>query len=482
MSDIASRFASLSPEKRAILLQRLETKAHTEQQHPLAQDIVVGEVPLLMTQKQLLDKLSQYHLNIHYFNTTALLEIDFPIVSAYAQQTVQQLLRHHDALRLRLKREGNHWLQFITHPEPDARVQQSIPFSTIDLSTTPSEMQTQSITEHATQLQTSLNLFEGPIVRIAYFNLGPDVPGRLLFIVHHLACDALSQRILIEDFITAYKQIASGNQVKLPAKTASVKLRAEKMLLYSQSPNLQQDLKHWLSLPWSNVAPLPLDYPEHLKKPPTARFVELTLSKQETQALFAEGARAGNTRVKEHLLAALVGVFTSWMQSQSLVITMQHHGRGDTFEDLDLSRTVGWLALNPKLLLTVPTPQTQGKALLQTITQQLNTTPGITMEILQNASDNAAVIQALQALPRPSVVLDYMGQYNTPPSLHPASESIGADAQLPNIWKNDLHFLLIDIVNARLHIRWEYSSQVYRHETICTLMEQFIQTLKTLHQ
>jgi len=45
----------------------------------------------------------------------------------------------------------------------------------------------------------SLDLRDGPIVRVAHFDFGEGQTGKLLMIVHHLAMDGVSWRILLED-------------------------------------------------------------------------------------------------------------------------------------------------------------------------------------------------------------------------------------------------------------------------------------------
>jgi len=63
----------------------------------------------------------------------------------------------------------------------------------------------------AAELQASLNLAEGPLLRVALLDLG-DQPNRLLLVIHHLAVDGVSWRILLEDLQQAYQQLSQGRQ------------------------------------------------------------------------------------------------------------------------------------------------------------------------------------------------------------------------------------------------------------------------------
>ena len=72
----------------------------------------------------------------------------------------------------------------------------------------------------ASGVQRSLDLGSGPLLRGAWFRLG-QLSGRLLLVVHHLAIDGVSWRVLLEDLDTAYRQIRSGQPPALPPKTTA---------------------------------------------------------------------------------------------------------------------------------------------------------------------------------------------------------------------------------------------------------------------
>jgi hypothetical protein len=55
------------------------------------------------------------------------------------------------------------------------------------------------------------------------FDLGEERGQRLLMVIHHLAIDIVSWRIVLEDLQSAYEQAARVQQIALPAKTSSFK-------------------------------------------------------------------------------------------------------------------------------------------------------------------------------------------------------------------------------------------------------------------
>jgi len=93
------------------------------------------------------------------------------------------LLLHHDALRLRFERTSLVGSSF------PVLIQSAIYIC--GFSALAEAEQGPAIEAAATELQTSLNLSTGPLMRVALFDLGVHVPRRLLLIIHHLVVDGV---------------------------------------------------------------------------------------------------------------------------------------------------------------------------------------------------------------------------------------------------------------------------------------------------
>lgn len=477
MSDIADRLANLSAEKRALILSRLASAAGAGATNMAEQGQVTGDVPLLPRLSQFLALATAYRLDYHRFNVCALLEVA-PLDPALVEEVVRRLLLHHDALRLRIERNESGWRQFI------AAYDGTVPFTPVDLSHMAEDQQKSAIEATAAQLQTSLNVSEGPILRIALFHLGNQKPGRLLFIVHHIAADIFSMRILLEDFVTAYQQLSQNQPIRLPPKTTSVKQRTEQVIAFAQSAALREEASYWLNLPWTEAAPIPVDDPEGLQAAPRPRAVEASLGTEETLALLHSIPRGSNIQVRDVLLTALMQVFFRLAGSRTLLFAMHNHGRKPMFEGIDLSRTVGWLTVHPSVILQLPDTSSQ-EQMVQAIAEQLRRMPneGLGYELLCHLSGDAEITEKFRSLPRPNLVFDYLGQHftsHTSALLRPAQESVGQDSSVPNLWKNDMQLMFMEIVDYQLHIRWEYSENVYQRATIEHFVQDFLAALRTL--
>src|SRR5262249_28538900 len=133
-------------------------------------------------------------------------------------------------------------------------------FRCVDLSESSPPEQEKAFREISAQLQSSLSLSLGPIVRVAYFDFGDSEPARILMIVHHLAVDGVSWRILLEDLESAYEQLLHGDSVTLPPKTTSFRTWAEGLRTYMQSEELKNETDYWLRQSSKPVKPLPVDF------------------------------------------------------------------------------------------------------------------------------------------------------------------------------------------------------------------------------
>ncbi|MEH2262094.1 amino acid adenylation domain-containing protein [Nostoc sp.] len=196
------------------------------------QGLVTGLVPLTPIQHWFFE---QNLPEPDHFNQSFLLEVPANLQPELLEQVLQKLLRHHDALRLRFVRQDGQWQQY----NSDASDEVSLGIA--DLSYLSPAEQLKAIATSADAAQRTLNLTDGPLMRVVLFNLG-NSPGRLLIVIHHLAVDGISWRILLEDLSEAYKQLEVGKSIQLPAKTTSFKDWAIRLQDYPCSVTLRKHL------------------------------------------------------------------------------------------------------------------------------------------------------------------------------------------------------------------------------------------------
>ena len=200
---------------------------------------VTGEVPLTPIAKWFFEQNLE---DLHHYNQAFLFTVTENLDRGVLEQALAELSRHHDALRLRAALDNGDWKIFYSGSSEAA------PLEWIDISQRSEPEQRAAIESISATQQASLNVQHGPLWRVVYFNLGDGRPGRLLFVVHHLAVDGISWRPLLEDLETAYQQIKSKQKVALPAKTASYKTWAEHLQTLAKSDSLKKELPYWTAV------------------------------------------------------------------------------------------------------------------------------------------------------------------------------------------------------------------------------------------
>ncbi|MEH2121099.1 amino acid adenylation domain-containing protein [Nostoc sp.] len=436
---------------------------------------VTGTLPLTPIQQWFFE---QQQPEPDHWNQAVLLEIKQSIELVVLEQVIQFLQRHHDALRLRFLQEEFGTQAVILSPD------NVVPITYLDLSALPKEEQAATIERMAAKLQASLNLSVGPLFRVALFDLGEGKLCRLLWAIHHLAVDGVSWRILLEDFQTAYQQLCQGKKIQLPAKTTSFKEWSHRLQEYAQSSVLDSELEYWLISERQSIKPIPVDYQCGNNTEATACTVSVSLSEEETQVLLQQVPTAYRTQINDILLTALTQTFAQWTGENSLLIDLEGHGREELFEDVDLSRTVGWFTSIFPVNLSLENATSPGKALMA-IKEQLRAIPnrGIGYGVLHYLSRDKEITSRLSLLPKAEVIFNYLGQFDQvlPESslFRYAQESSGPSHSLCSL---QTHLLEINgsIFQGRLQMNWTYNEKLHRQTTVERLAQGFIQGVRSL--
>ncbi|HEX2090826.1 MAG TPA: beta-ketoacyl synthase N-terminal-like domain-containing protein [Longimicrobiaceae bacterium] len=437
------------------------------------QGVVSGPVPLTPPQRALLDMDPP---NPHHYNTAGLHEVRQRLSPGAWREAVRALLLHHDALRLRFVREAGRWRQFIALPDG------SVPFGWIDLSALPPGVQRPTLEAATATLQTSLNLSTGPIVRVAYFDLGPEQPGRLLLLVHHFAMDRVSAQILREDLERACGQLQRGDPVLLPPKTTSYKEWVERLARYARSEPMQREWAYWLDDAWTRVPKVPVDFPGAENTLRSIRYVVREFDKEETRRLLHDVPQRYGASMRGMLLTALVRAFERWTGAPTLLVGLADHGRRELFDGVDVSRTIGLLSTGFPVRLTV---ESGGPAAaIRSVEAQLEGVPswglgyGL-LAYLSGESDPALRLRSL--LSRVQVHFNYVGRTDQTvaesPLLRPAEESTGSVFS-PDGTRPHLLWLGAWIKGERLRLICEYSENLHRSTTIERRMDDFADAVR----
>ncbi len=408
------------------------------------QGFLTGPVPLTPIQSWFFERLPA---DAHHWNQAVLLELTQPAAPDAVRQALMALVEHHDALRLRFRRIDGEWRQEIG----------------ADRSTS---FFGEGRLADVNQVQASLDLSEGPILRAAYLRGEPWENPRLLIAVHHLAVDGVSWRILLEDLQTALRQLAQGEAIKLPPKTASFRQWSEKLREYAQSADLAGQVPYWLAQRNTEASGQ-----TEANLAGSARTVSASLSAAETRALLQKAPQALRAQVEEILLAALALAF----ERSSLTVNLEGHGREPlSGEPLDLSRTVGWFTSISPVRLTLPAGGAQEA--LAAVKEQLRQRPerGVGYGVLRYLG------AGLDPQSDPPVSFNYLGQFDglldSATSFRMAPESAG-DLHSPRGERRHAIEINARVMGGHLSIDWTHNGD---HDAIGNLAARMIGALREL--
>jgi len=507
--------------------------ANTAPTPPIENAPVVGSVPLTPIQHWFFE---QDFPQAQHWNQSVLVQSQVPFDPIVLQRAFGHLVAHHDALRLRFEQETTGWQQW------NAEVPAQVSVLQVDLSALPASMRPSALEAAAKDLQSSFDLQAGLLLRVALFEfaeatlqgrsssgqhapqvadatrsepasgrnghqVGDGCPQRLLVLAHHLVVDGVSWRILLADLQQAYRQLQRGEPVRLPPKTTAFKTWAQRLQDYARSEALRSQLDYWQTVVAAPTVVLPLDFPDGSNRIADAQTIASELSQSETQALLQEVPAAYHTQIDEILLTALAmavldpdycaiaGQLNG--QEAALRVDLEGHGREDLFEDIDLSRTVGWFTTLFTVCLRLDSSQGLGDR-IKSVKEQLRRVPqeGIgygVLRYLSRASTWCAfrpeedlpcrVASAFPSATRAQLRFNYLGQTDTAltdkDGLSPAAESPGR-GRSDRGWRPYLLDISGWVSEGQLRLRWDYSGAIHRRETVERLANGYLQALRSL--
>jgi non-ribosomal peptide synthase protein (TIGR01720 family) len=412
-----------------------------------------------------------------HWNHSVLLEVRSRAVTGLGLKNIfQNLQARHDALRLRYVQRASGIHQFV------AGVEEAASFAQLDLSGLAEEKQAAAILETATQLQASLNLSIGPIMRAAYFDLGPRQPGRLLIIIHHLAVDISSWRILLDELNTSFMQSSRGERIELPRPTMSFANWAQKLNEYAQTNVVRSDLPYWTSALSGEGLRLPVDHQSNANSEHSSRTISLQLGVAETRTLLRTSPKFYGAPVSNILLAVLVRTIARWAGGTSLLVDVEGHGRESIFDGANLSRTVGWFTSIFPVLFDYE-KASEPRAAVESVKERMGRVPfgGISYGLLRYSNEDSKIVAAMRGLARADICFNYWvdsgGQPSKTSPFVSAHESSGPDRSSQGIRQ---HLLEVEGVvrNSQLKIDWHYSQNIHLHSSISSIAKEFMNVLR----
>ncbi|MDM8515212.1 amino acid adenylation domain-containing protein [Desulfobacterales bacterium HSG16] len=438
-----------------------------------------GIVPITAIQQWFFETI---HPDSNHFNLPIILEGLPDFDADILEQALNAVCKHHDTLRLRFFSQNGQIIQKYTE-KPEA-----FHFEVLNFENEDGILKMKS---HADKLHGSMNLENGPLIKTALYRI-KDKKELLLITAHHLVIDVYSWKIFLEDLNHAYGQIIRKKSVQL-IRTASFKQWAEKICEYCKTDKLLSQISLWRNIVTADVKPLPSDMNRASDKNRAdinqekclvadTDYESTELSEKHTELLTTIVQKTFNTGMDEFIIAALAKSLKNWTGNNIQRLFLVGHGREKLFDDLDISRTVGWFTTLYPVLLTLPQEED-----IELLTAHIKNT-------LKKAPDNGIGYGILRYVAKDQVLCD-----NTIPSEIVYSNLGHLDGEIKtdfftvtldssgnpvSTFQKRPHFLEVVtmIADNRLRLRINYSSRRFYKKTIETFLTDFKNMLEIIIQ
>ncbi|MBF3261275.1 non-ribosomal peptide synthetase, partial [Pseudomonas aeruginosa] len=396
-----------------------------------------------------------------HWNQSLLLQPRQAIDLGLLRKSLQRLVEQHDALRLAFRQVDGEWLAQ-HRPLREQELLWHVPVQSFD-----------ECAELFAKAQRSLDLEQGPLLRAVLVDMA-DGSQRLLLAIHHLVVDGVSWRVLLEDLQRLYADLDAD----LGPRSSSY--QAWSRHLHEQAGARLDELDYWQAQLHDAPHALPCENPHGALENRHERKLVLTLDAERTRQLLQQAPAAYRTQVNDLLLTALARVLCRWSGQPSTLVQLEGHGREALFDDIDLTRSVGWFTSAYPLRLTPA--QSPGES-IKAIKEQLRAVPhkGLGYGVLRYLAD-PAVRQAMAALPTAPITFNYLGQFDQSfadalfqPLDQPTGPIHDEQAPLPNELSVDGQ-----VYGGELVLRWTYSRERYDAQTVNELAQAYLAELQAL--
>ena len=174
--------------------------------------------------------------------------------------------------------------------------------------------------------------------------------GRLLLVIHHLAVDGVSWRILVGDLAAAWSAVVRGQTPELERVGTPFRAWAQHLAEEAGRPALLAELPLWEAIIESGrplIAGAVLDRVRDSFS--SAGRLRVELPAELTSALLTAVPAAFHAGINDVLLGALAVAVAGWRRARGpggteggVMVDLEGHGREPMAEGIDVSRTVGW--------------------------------------------------------------------------------------------------------------------------------------------
>ncbi len=475
-------------EKRSIREISRVAKPFEEDIVPISAKEITGQYRLLPRQAKFF---AEQFLNPNHWNRTFSFKVDQSFDIVYFRSAFMAVLKHHDNLRISFKQDSKG--RFFQDCHSSETIEESINdfFRVKNVSAEIHHAQRKERVDFVNRLHKEIKLDSAPLIRVAIFKNATRVTDVIL-LFHHLLIDMVSSRIVLEDILTAYHQVASGRVVMLGQKSISIKQFIEHLYCHKNPQPSQNALAYWLEHPMLSLSNLPtrdaisLASLSRLNIEKYARQHLFVLPAKDTSTLLRARSKLKSLKIQAILLACFHQAICRWSGCKETAINTCEHARTDERQrSVNLSRTVGWInAVYPVHLKAPENAVTRDEPLewLHNIIAQLENLP------LEKNDYNhyryGLNCSELKSKSEPWLFFNYVGQIDSFVSadllLKPCLDEKGVVSADERNQLSYLVYVEAGVLDEQLIFRTTYSEKLFEQQSIQQLQnfnQEYLQQL-----
>lgn len=440
------------------LSQKIELVTKEKDQKLVEGNIELSPIQLSFFQN---DKFPKNH-----FNQSVLLEAQERISEQHLKTVFDVIINHHDALRMYYTTENGVYKQI------NGGNRHTYDYELIEVENE------NTFVENCNRLQSGFDLENGPLFKVCLFR--DKERDRLLMIAHHLVIDAVSWRILFEDFSALYEQCLSNADLSIPLKTDSFKLWMEKQVAYANESVIKNEEAYWTNLEGKNILKLPADNPNGSNLYENAAKVSFVLEEEITDVLLTKCFKAYKTDVNDILISTLTTALSTVFGIDKVALAMEGHGRENIGKEIDITRTVGWFTTMYPVVLEAIDTKEPIKHLIN-VKENLHRIPnkGFGYGVLRYLCNKTYKLD-------PQITFNYFGDFGSGVGAVNGKEHFKFSGDYHghpfpiNMKRDSVLDVSAMVVNGIMQITIDYSQEQYLKSTIDKLADVFKEKLNDL--
>lgn len=366
---------------------------------------------------------------------------------ARLEQAFAAVVARHEALRLRFEHSPDGWRQVPSPAEID-------PPLLYDLSRVPEPAHAAIEAGAWETLHAGLDPANGRHARLALIRRGEAAGDLLLAVVHHLAIDAASWRIVMADLETAYRALGEADDVIWPDEAGSFATWAAAV---RRLPAVRLSADFWRDRTAADIRALPCDRPGAPNSEGDVATLSVALDPETTDLLARRAPSAFGSGLDAVLTVCLAETLAAWSGNSVIRIDRERHGRNDDLVGMSSDRTVGWFTTVHPVVLHLP--EGDPAAARRAVLDQIAAVPdeGFGYGLLGPSAPDGEVL--FNFLGRTDLITPEGALFAVAPG--PVGRTRAPDLRRPCLLEIDG-----EIADGCLRFHWTYSDALHDAETI----------------